>query len=100
MTDDIKRPDSLLLDDGNAAENWTLWKEDFEIFMRAKEYTGKADNVTVALLLNCIGCIARERYNHFTWETDGDKNKYAVVMVKFDEHFRDRKQLVFMRYKF
>ena len=100
MTDDIKRPDSLLLDDGNTAENWRLWKEDFEIFMRAKEYTRKPDEVRVAFLLNCIGRAARERYNHFEWETNGDENKYAAVMAKFDEHFRGRKRSVFMRYKF
>ncbi len=98
MTSDIPRPDSLELH-GNVA-SWRIWKEEFHIYLRAKELVRKPDDVRVALLLNCVGREARERYNHFTWKEADDMRVYAKVIEQFDEHFQGKKCLVFSRYKF
>ena len=81
MVEDIKRPGGLVID-GNVAQNWRIWKEEFEIFMRAKEYTRKSNEVRVALLLNCIGRDARERYNHFVWDAERGVRSYRFFLTR------------------
>ncbi len=99
MAAEIRRPDAFSLH-GNVTENWRLWKEEFDIYLRAKELVNKPEDVRVAILLNSIGRDARERYNHFTWDAEADRHQYGRVIAKFDEHFRGKRRLMFSRYKF
>ena len=60
---DSQMPAPLLLD-ANAAENWTKFFRQFEIFLVAKGKDDKADKLKVNMLLHCAGLEAIEEYSH------------------------------------
>ena len=96
---EFKPPDHISLQ-GNVAENWRNWKQRFDNFLIAKEAHKKDDMIKIAMLLTCIGPEALDRYNNFTYEEDEDKKKYAIVVKKFETHFKGLKRTVFSRYQF
>ena len=73
------KPSPLSLN-GNLAENWRRFQQQFEIFLAA---SGRED----ALLLNFAGEDAIELFNTFKFETEEEK-KRAKDIVKF------RKELI------
>ncbi len=97
-------PPEALSFDGNPAENWRVWKQRFELFLKAREAHGKNDEIKIAMLLTSIGPEALERYNHFTWVTEGDDLEdqavYATVLAKFEVELSGLKRVVFSRYQF
>ena len=99
MSSDFRRPDPLSLN-GNVAENWRIFKAEFTTFLEAKEADQKGDKVKIAMLLNAIGTEARQRCEQLAWQAGEDKTKYAHVVTKLETHFKGKKRLVFMRYKF
>ena len=99
MASDFRRPEALSLN-GNVAENWRIFKTEFTTFLEAKEADQKADKTKIAMLLNALGPDARERYEQLTWNVGEDKTNYDHVIIKLDTHFKGKKRLVFMRYKF
>ena len=53
-------PPKELSFDGNLAENWRIWKQEFNIYMVATEYKDKSEEVKASLLLHCIGPRAKK----------------------------------------
>ncbi|KAG5883775.1 hypothetical protein JTB14_032000 [Gonioctena quinquepunctata] len=53
----IFRPPKLLRFEGNLAENWILWKQQFNLFMKAprKDGTDVEEDIKVAIFLSAIG---------------------------------------------
>ena len=86
--------------EGNLAEKWKMWKQDFTIFLQTTESTTKSDLVKSLILLHCIGKQAKEIYKTFTVATVDDKVKYAEIIKKFDEHFSLKKNLTFLHFTF
>ena len=84
--DGLKPPPPLHLE-GNLAEKWKMWKQDYKIFLPATESTTKSDLVKPSVLLHCIKKQAKEIYNTIIFATENDKVKYAEIINKFDEHF-------------
>ncbi|GFS12730.1 Pol polyprotein [Elysia marginata] len=78
---DFKPPAHLSLQ-GNVAENWRTWKQQFQNFLTAKEADNKPDTVKIAMLLNCLGPESLERYNNFELEEDEGQTYDAVVKGK------------------
>ena len=102
--DNFKLPQQLDLHGSNPAEAWKRWKQRFELFMLAKEAHKKDDKIKIAMLLSAIGEDGLQRFNYFTWRTEGDdpekKDKYDHVMNKFDKEFAGMKRVVFSRFQF
>ena len=50
--------------DGNAAEKWKQWKEEFEWYLIATESDTKPEKVRAGILLHCIGLKVRRYIIH------------------------------------
>ena len=98
------RPPEYLSFQGNTSENWRRWSQRFNLYLEAKEATGKADSTKIAMLLSSMGPEALERYNQFKWKTDDpgkeDQTKYDDVVKKFQTEFAGLKRKQFSRYLF
>ncbi|GFN80245.1 Pol polyprotein [Plakobranchus ocellatus] len=83
---DFRPPDYLSLQ-GNVAENWKSWYQQFHNFLTAKEADHKSDTVKIAMLLNCLGPESLERYNNFEFTGEEGRTSYATVIQKFERHY-------------
>ena len=98
--DCLKAPKALNLDTScNHAELWKSWKNSFQIFLQATESSTKPDLVKSSILLHCIGKQGKEIYDTFEFD-EGDEMKLNLILEKFDNHFKPRKNLTFMRFSF
>ena len=89
-------PPGSLNFDGNLAENWRKWRQEFEFFMVATESDAKSDKVQTSILLTCIGQKGCDVYNTFTFTTPDDKLKLKPVSEKFTEYCQPRKNITFL----
>ncbi|ELU12355.1 hypothetical protein CAPTEDRAFT_213318 [Capitella teleta] len=96
---DLKLPGYLSLND-DIADNWRLWRQQFENYLIATETSQKSDAIRIAMLLSYIGPESLERYNNLEFSADEDKKKFDVVVQKLDTLFKGKKRSVFARYKF
>jgi hypothetical protein len=85
---------------GNVAENWRRFKQRYELYRLASGANIRGENVQVPLLLHVMGEEALEVYNSFTWTSDGDKNKYDLVIAKFEDYCTPKKNVVLERFHF
>ena len=97
---DRLQPPKPLIMEGNLLQNWKLWKQEFNLFMIATEYTEKAEQVKTSLLLHCIGERAREVYNSFTFQSEADSMNYTKVVEQFEAYFGPRRNVTYSRFKF
>ena len=77
----------------DTATAWKTFKQRFTLYLLAGRYDKKPDNETVALLLTVGGNEMIEIYNAFEWAAADDKEKYAPVIAKFEEHFIPRQHV-------
>ena len=56
--------------------------------------------VQVARLLKAAGSEAHEIHELFTFETGEDENDYKIMLAKFREYYRQKKNVVYERHKF
>ncbi|KAB0796868.1 hypothetical protein PPYR_10929 [Photinus pyralis] len=96
--ENFKPPSSLNLSE-DVAENWKLFKQRFQIFLEATEYTKKSGSVQVAMLLNTIGDDGLQLFNTFNLSNE-DRKDIGKVLQCFEDHCIPRKNQVFNRYKF
>ncbi|XP_031327272.1 uncharacterized protein LOC116158601 isoform X1 [Photinus pyralis] len=96
--ENFKPPSSLNLSE-DVAENWKLFKQRFQIFLEATEYTKKSGSVQVAMLLNTIGDDGLQLFNTFNLSNE-DRKDIGKVLQCFEDHCIPRKNHVFNRYKF
>ena len=94
------RPPSNMKFEGNVADNWRRWEQQFTVYMRAAEVSQKPPATQVAILLHCAGPEALEVYNTFTFEAEEDRNSVDAVLGKYKSYCQPRKNIVFERYKF
>lgn len=97
--DSIKPPESLKLT-GNVDSNWRAFKQHFQLYIVAVGFESKPDARKVALLLTVAGPQAIEVYNTFVYDEPGDKDKFDIVMGKFDAHCSPKKNETYERYIF
>ena len=76
--DKLNPPEQLSLE-GNVAENWRKWKQQFKLFSAASGLSDKDEKVQSATLLHVAGPDALEIYNTFSWDTEGDENKVEKI---------------------
>ena len=85
---------------GKMADNWKKFKQRFELYKVASGAHVKNDETQVPLLLHVMGDEALEVYNSFTWADDEEKNKYEVVLKKFEDMFMPKKNVIMERFEF
>ena len=80
-------------------DTWPKWKKQFEHFRVASDLASESEQRQVSTLLYCLGEDAEEVLNS-TDIAAADKKKYAPVMLKFDEFFKVRKNVILERARF
>ena len=95
----LKPPKALEFDE-NISNHWKTWKKHLEFYLAATESDGKEDKVKTSILLTCIGDQGRRIYDTFDFKSNENPFNYAVVLKKFDEYWRPRKNITITRHKF
>ena len=85
---DFKQPDQ-----------WEKWRRRFEQFRVASGLSSEEDDRQVSTLLYCLG-EAAEDVLLSSKTTDKDRTEYKLVLGKFDEFFKVRKNVIFERARF
>ena len=80
-------------------EAWTKWKRQFEQYRFASGLADETGARQASALLYCLGEGAEDVLDT-TGISDRDKNKYEVVLAKFDAHFAVTKNVIFERARF
>lgn len=95
---EFKPPKGLSLT-GDVAQNWTIFKQKFMIFLDANEYNKKPDDVKIAMFLNAVGDEGLQLFNTFTLTAE-EKKSFQHVLQAFENYSTPRKSTVLNRYKF
>ncbi|KAJ8030205.1 hypothetical protein HOLleu_26545 [Holothuria leucospilota] len=100
MADCYRKPKELKFE-GNQAQNWKEFKEDFEIFVEAA-HSEKTDKQKAYLLLNLAGREAIEKSRSFTYDAarGESKEKLTTLLEKFETLCDPVKNLTMERYAF
>ena len=97
--DQFRLPDTLSLE-GNLAENWRRWKQQFDIYLVASGKNDKSDEVKAATFLHLAGPEALELFNTFAFESPGDEKKLDKLEEKFEAYCIPRKNVTWERHVF
>ena len=95
----LRAPEPLVFE-GNLAEQWDRWKQQFELYITATESDEKEENIKTSILLTCIGKQGLEIYNTFTFTDERDKMKLKPVMDQFEAYCKPRKNITLLRHQF
>ena len=87
-------PPALEIHDQQVAEKWKKFKLAWTNYSLATGLSDKAEPVQVATLLTVIGEEAREVFH------DGDGEKIAPVIAKFEQYCQPRQNIPFETYRF
>ena len=86
--------------EGNIADKWKKWRQEFEFFLVATESDAKSDKIKSSILLICIGQRGRDIYNTFTFTSADDKLKLLPILAKFEEYYFQEKILLIFAINF
>lgn len=78
-------------------KNWTLWKQKFNIYLKASDKEKCKDDMKIAILLNCIGDDGLDVYNTFENE---QKSTLEKLLEAFDNYFLPKKIIPMETFKF
>lgn len=92
------KPNELVLE-GNLAENWRRFKQNYHLFEIASGLQERPDPVRLATFLTVIGENAREIYNGFNISEEQRINLEAVVTA-FENYCVPRTRIVYERFVF
>lgn len=84
---------------GNLANNWKIFKQQFEIYLLASEKMQKEKNIKAAILLNLIGEDGLQLFNNFNLST-ADQKDVDKILDEFDKFCNPKQNIVYERYKF
>ena len=98
MASETRLPEPLSLE-GNIAEDWRRFHQEFEIYMISTEKTEKKDEVKVALLLRCGGSELVDIFNTLPISEE-EKKKYKDLVKGLKNHFEPKKYVTYERYMF
>lgn len=93
------KPPKELSFTGNVAENWSTWKQQFTIFLRAsgRDSAGE-EKVKVAYFLNLIGEEGLKVFNSL--KIDSETVKLSELEEKFEQYCKPRANIVYERFCF
>ena len=92
----LQPPDPL---DFRSPDGWVKWKRRFEQYRIASGLATENDDRQISTLLYCMGEEA-EAVLLSTNISAADRKKYENVMLKFDEFFKVRRNVIFERARF
>ena len=81
----LRAPETLVFE-GNLAEQWDHWKQQFELYITATESDEKEENIKILILLTCIRKQGLEIYNTFTFTDDNNKMKLKPIVDQFEAY--------------
>ena len=102
--DAIKQPEPMIFS-GNIDANWKSFKQRFELYLLAIG-TQADEKRKTAILLTCAGAAALEVYNSFEFPDDANdaevlnKEKYVLVIKKFDDYCAPKTNETYERFVF
>lgn len=99
MAEGFARPNRLSFE-GNVAENWRRFKQNYEIYIVAAGHSRKTKKEKSCILLNLAGEDAVEKYNSFTFNEEEDKDDPEILKQKFEEICMPLRNLTFERHLF
>ncbi len=100
MENFFKPPANFLFDSTNLDDAWRRWETQFENYHVACELDKKDKKVQVAILLNAAGPDAQEIHSQFKFSATDDQTDYKLILKKFGEYCKPRKNTVYERYRF
>lgn len=92
---DVFKPPSPLTD--YDIKNWTLWKQKFKIYLKAAGKEAVAEDIKIAILLNCIGDEGLDIYNTFPPD---DTSTLKKCLQAYDYQFLPKKIIPMEAFKF
>lgn len=95
----VKQVGNLDLDGTNVAENWRIFKQNFDVFATAIELAKKPEEVRIGIFLNTIGPAALETYNTFGL-SEAEAKKYDSVVKSFADFCQPKKNEVYETFIF
>ena len=94
----LKQPHGMNME-GDLAQNWTTFKENFSQFLTATGGDAKLPVVQAAVLLHCMGQGARDVLTTLEIAVADKKDKDKII-AKLDEYFVPKKNTSIERHKF
>ena len=79
--------------------DWPDWKQNFPRFRLATKFDKEEGVVQVSTLMYTMGREAEHVHKSFTL-ADGNDAKFDVILVKFDEHFVSKRNIIHERAHF
>ena len=88
--------------EGNVAENYRRFRQQFEIYMSATGYnaTSVPKKKQAAILLNIAAEEAIEVFNTFTFANDEEKDDPETILEKFQNYCEPKKNITYERHIF
>jgi len=99
IMDKLTPPEPLSLE-WKIADNWTRWKQHYEIFFLASSLSRKDAKIQAATFLHVAGADTLEVYSTFSWEDVEDKLKVYKIMEKFNSYCIPLKNVTWVRHVF
>ena len=96
----VKPPEPFAFEEPNAPQRWARWQKQFVTYFIAAELSEKSKAVQVARLLNAAGPEAQEIHELFTFAENEDREDYALILRKFEEYCRPKKNVIYERFRF
>lgn len=81
-------------------KSWTLWKEEFYVFMSLTGYASRDLDFQANMFKNHIGPVGIELISKLSFIHPGDKNNLHILMRKIDNYFNPQETEIQKRYKF
>ena len=88
-------PDKLPKD-----KTWQLWRQEFEIFLKAGNFVDKKSEDKANLLMNLIGKVGLLALQDIDFDNEEEKQNYDILIQKFNDYFDPPKKEIEERYKF
>ena len=95
----LKPPETLSLE-GNVAENWRLFKQQWNFYSLATSITDKPQNVQCAIFLCIAGIQSQELANTFVFADGESRDVLTDLVTKFERYCNPRKNTTYERYIF
>ena len=92
-------PPNPMTFEGNVAENWSRWIQQFRLYLNATGLDKKPQQQQCSCLLTVAGPEALEIFNTFAL-SDTDQTKIEVVISKFEEYCTPKKNVTYERHVF
>ena len=80
-------------------EEWPKWLKRFEQFKHASGLAEKSEESKINILIYTMGSKADDIFQSFNLSTE-DQKKYDTIVTRFQDHFIDRRNVIFERAKF